>query len=225
MYESNIYLVFEFIIVNALFRIPKSIDRANEWKVALGYSETTHLSGLVCKNHFQSTDFRPPTKTHPLVLREDAVPSIFEIESLDSLSENLETLQLSILTDNECNECESCISLRSEYAKLNLGHDIEKAKLTARIEKLEKDLSQCRHEKKLAHRSFKYTKDQNKKLSDTLAQLKKKSLLDAKVVQFVEVSSLIACIFTVITNESFLIVSSNVQIISKHFKFETSGAS
>lgn len=71
----------------------------------------------------------------------------------------------------------------------------EIAKLTARIGKLEKDLSQCRHEKKLAHRNSKYNKDQGKKLSDTLAQLKKKSLLDEKVIQFVEVSSFITSIF------------------------------
>lgn len=201
----------------ASYRIPQDTTILNRWEQSIKSHAPSPLRGMVCINHFCEDDLIPATKSRPIALRKDAVPTIFESGKENVVSDMGNTVDVTGATaatginhenneasdsneadsiDNNPNVCsnETCQYLRIRNEDLCKEILIERINNDIQVKKLEKqvnDLKTTIHEQsdhiKRLDMRTKRTKEAKIKLDHVLKELQQQNLLREDAADILEV--------------------------------------
>lgn len=76
------------------YRIPQDAHKLKLWEKSIASHAQLPLSGFVCFKHFWKNDLIPETKSKPITLRKNSVPTVFELSTPESLSEPNENVDI-----------------------------------------------------------------------------------------------------------------------------------
>lgn len=170
-----------------MFKVPQDVSRRDLWGKSLtshGLNPKLPLNGMICINHFCESDLQPATKSRPIYLKINAVPTIFSAEK--SHNEHL-----SVSNPSESNHShgfdrvdsclnESCVSIRMKYEELQnvkINSDVNIQKLQKKIADLKASIqNQTDHIKRLDMEVKRLT-ETKVKLKRVVAELQQQDML------------------------------------------------
>lgn len=98
------------------YRIPQDAHKLKLWEQSIAFHAQLPLSGFVCFKHFCENDLIPETKSKPITLRKNSVPTVFGLSTPESSFEPNENVDIeNELDDFAHRTCEAGLLQRLDH--------------------------------------------------------------------------------------------------------------